>query len=145
MRTDRVHWLDPGDCSSAQRRYLNAIEELRQAVNRILFLGLFELEGHLAIYPPGGYYRKHLDRFRGVELRTLSCIFYLNADWSKDDGGLLRIYTDPVDASHYEEILPLGGRLVTFLSARFPHEVMPARRDRISITGWLKRRGDGIY
>jgi SM-20-related protein len=30
--------------------------------------------------------------------------------------------------------------LVTFLSARFIHEVLPARRERYSLTGWLKRR-----
>jgi SM-20-related protein len=30
--------------------------------------------------------------------------------------------------------------LVTFLSARFLHEVLPARRDRFSLTGWLLSR-----
>jgi SM-20-related protein len=141
VRTDRVNWLDPHTGSDAQRRYLHALEELRRAINRELFLGLFDYEGHLAIYPPGGYYRRHLDQFRGIGLRTVSCILYLNRDWTDADGGQLRLYTDPNEPSHYEEILPLGGQLVTFLSARFPHEVLPARRPRISLTGWFRRRG----
>jgi len=52
----------------------------------------------------------------------------------------LRIYTDPDDPQYGEDILPLGGTLVTFLSARFLHEVLPARRSRMSITGWFRTR-----
>lgn len=142
VRTDRVLWLDPLDCTGAQRLYLATMENLRQALNRLLLLGLFEFEGHLAVYPPGSYYRRHLDQFRGMELRTLTAVLYLNAHWSAADGGTLRIFTDPLDPTHCEEILPIGGQLVTFLSARFMHEVLPAQRDRLSITGWFKRRGE---
>jgi SM-20-related protein len=140
VRTDRVSWLDPRAGSAAQRLYLHALEELRQAINRELFLGLFDFEGQLAIYPPGGYYRKHLDQFRDIGRRTVTCVLYLNRDWTAEDGGQLRLYTDPNAPSHYEEILPLGGQLVTFLSARFLHEVLPSRRDRVSLTGWFRRR-----
>lgn len=142
VRTDRVHWLDPGHCSGAQRLYLDTLEGLRQALNRVLTLGLFDFEGHLAVYPPGSYYRKHLDQFRGAGLRTVSCVLYLNPDWTEEDGGQLRIYTETEDRDAYQEILPLGGTLVTFLSARFLHEVLPAKRARISITGWFGRRGN---
>jgi SM-20-related protein len=103
-------------------------------------LGLFELEAHLAVYPPGSFYRRHLDQFPGVGERTVTTILYLNQDWIQPGGGQLRLYTGPVDQRRYEEVLPLGGRLVTFLSARFLHEVLPARRDRLSITGWFKKR-----
>jgi SM-20-related protein len=140
VRTDRVSWLDPHACSPAQRFYLYALEELRQAINRELFIGLFDFEGHLAIYPPGSYYRKHLDQFRGIGGRTVTCVLYLNRDWTREEGGQLLIYTDPNEPSHHEEILPLGGQLVTFLSARFLHEVLPSRRDRVSLTGWFRRR-----
>jgi len=140
VRKDRIMWLDPSHCSEIQYRYLGALEELRLAVNSQLFLGLFEFEGHLAHYPPGSYYRRHLDRFQGTEQRVLTTILYLNREWRERDGGQLRLYTDPTDESRCEEIQPLAGRLVVFLSARFPHEVMPARRDRLSITGWFKRR-----
>jgi SM-20-related protein len=140
VRTDRVLWLDPATLSGAQQHYWQQLEQLRLAVNRNLFLGLHELEAHLAVYPPGTYYRKHLDQFRGLGLRQLSCVLYLNDGWGADDGGALRIYTDPQDAHAFDEVLPVGGRLVTFLSARFLHEVLPARRERYSVTGWFKRR-----
>jgi SM-20-related protein len=42
-------------------------------------------------------------------------------------------------------VLPQGGRLVAFLSDRFEHEVLPARRERMSFTGWFRRRSlDGF-
>lgn len=141
VRTDRVRWIDPCRCTPAQAAYLERLETLRRSFNQALYLGLFDFEGHLAVYPPGSYYRRHLDQFRGVELRTLTAILYLNEDWTAADGGQLRLYTDSADETRCEEILPMGGQLVTFLSDRFPHEVMLARRERVSITGWFKRRG----
>jgi SM-20-related protein len=140
VRTDRVAWLDPEALSAAQRLYWSRLEQLRLAVNRMLYLGLYELEAHLAVYPPGAYYRKHLDQFRGVGTRTLSCVLYLNEDWQAQDGGVLRIYTEPDAPDVSIAVLPKGGRLVSFFSARFLHEVEPATRERFSITGWFKRR-----
>lgn len=140
IRTDRVCWLDPLDCTPAQTRYLAALEQLRQALNAGLYLGLFDFEAHLAVYPPGTYYRKHLDQFAGIGTRRVTCVLYLNPDWQDSDGGQLRLYTAADDPSHYEDIAPQGGTLVTFLSARFLHEVLPAYRDRFSITGWFRTR-----
>jgi len=141
VRSDRVCWLDPEARDGAIGAYLARLEDLRQALNRDLMLGLFSFEGHLALYPPGSCYRRHLDQFHGVELRTLTAILYLNPDWQPADGGTLRVYTDPGRPDHHETIAPHGGTLVTFLSARFEHEVMPATRERLSLTGWFKRRG----
>jgi SM-20-related protein len=105
-----------------------------------LFLGIFEFEGLLSIYPPGCYYRKHLDQYQDNGQRIVTCILYLNHNWRSVDGGQLRLYTDPVDETRFEDILPIGGRLVTFLSSRFQHSVIPSRRERLSITGWFKTR-----
>ncbi len=140
VRTDRVLWLDPTALSPAQSGLWEHLEALRLAVNRHLFLGLYELEAHFAVYPPGAYYRKHLDQFRGMDERKLSCVLYLNDAWRPDDGGALRLYPDETDPSAAVEILPLGGRLVTFLSARFLHDVLPAGRERMSLTGWFRSR-----
>lgn len=141
VRSDRICWLDPGVHDGALGVYLGRLEELRQTLNRELTLGLFDFEGHLALYPTGSCYRRHLDQFQGWELRILTVILYLNAEWRSADGGTLRLYTDPVCPDGYVEIAPRGGTLVTFLSARFEHEVMPAVRERLSLTGWFKRRG----
>jgi SM-20-related protein len=140
MRGDQILWLDPGNALSAQQQYLVLLENLRQAVNRDLFLGLYELETHAAIYPPGSFYRRHLDGFRQGNLRTLTAILYLNPRWHARDGGELRLYLDSAPDSGFLDVLPESGRLVTFLSERFPHEVLATRRQRSSITSWFSRR-----
>ena len=66
-------------------------------------------------------------------------ILYLNESWTKADGGQLRMYFPQKDGSErVEDVLPLGGRLVVFLSEEIPHEVLPTLKERISITGWLR-------
>ncbi|MCO6705038.1 2OG-Fe(II) oxygenase, partial [Streptomyces sp. CHB9.2] len=42
----------------------------------------------------------------------------------------------------HQDVLPLGGSLVCFLSGQLPHEVLPATRERLSLTGWFRRRGE---
>ncbi|MGA8258646.1 MAG: 2OG-Fe(II) oxygenase, partial [Arenicellales bacterium] len=118
VRSDCVLWLDPAGLSAAQRRYFELLEQLRRRINQTLFLGLFEFEGHFTVYPPGAFYKKHLDRFRGARHRLVSCILYLNEDWRREDGGALRLYTDERDESATVDIHPEGGTLVAFLSER---------------------------
>lgn len=140
IRTDQVLWLDNTTLSGAQKMYFGVLEQVRLAVNRNLFLGLMEFEAHFAVYPKGSFYRKHLDQFRGIGNRTLTAILYLNKDWRDEYGGQLRIYTDPDNPAFYVDVSPQGGTLVTFLSARYLHEVLPSTRPRKSITGWFKKR-----
>lgn len=145
IRGDEVLWLDQASLTNAQKIYWDALEEVRATLNRELFLGLFDLEAHLARYPPGTYYRTHLDCHRGDSARTVSAILYLNRDWSPDDGGELRLYTDREAGSEGPrvDIAPEFGKFVLFLSADFWHEVLPARRERFSVTGWFcKRTGE---
>lgn len=137
VRTDYVMWIDPADTASPIKQYLGIIDELRRELNRKLLLGLVEFEGHIAFYPSGTYYRKHLDQFRNDDMRIITSILYLNENWHEEDGGQLRIYTGE---NSYQDILPHAGQLVTFLSAEFFHEVLPTNRERLSITGWYKKR-----
>lgn len=140
LRNDHTLWLPSCTASSAQRTYLDFMEVLRLHLNRELYLGLFEYEAHFAVYPPGHFYRKHLDVFRSDSGRMISCVLYLNSQWLADDGGALRLYLkDPPDPA-YEDIIPVAGRFVMFLSERFYHEVRPAHRERLSLTGWFKVR-----
>jgi SM-20-related protein len=136
IRGDRIGWLERGQ-SAAVDDYLDLMDALRQALNRQLLLGLADMECHFALYPPGTFYRRHLDRFRDDDLRTLSLIVYLNEDWQAEDGGALRLYLPEGD---FTDILPEAGTLACFLSADFPHEVLPATRERLSLTGWFRRR-----
>lgn len=137
IRGDGIHWLDPDHPTPAQREYLERMEALRLAINRELQLGLFDLEAHFARYPAGAFYKKHVDVFRTDERRTLSVICYLNENWRAEDGGQLRLYPEnksPVD------VLPAGGTMACFISSEMPHEVLPASRSRLSLTGWFRRR-----
>lgn len=138
IRGDHVLWIEESQAGPALKVALEKLETLRQAVNQAFFLGLFDVELHFAVYPPGAGYQRHLDRFRADDRRSLTVILYLNADWTREDGGLLRFW--PQDHGEALEIVPAGGTLVTFLSERFWHEVLPARRERLSLTGWFRRR-----
>ncbi len=42
--------------------------------------------------------------------------------------------------THAIDVMPQAGTFVAFLAADFDHEVLPARRERASLTGWLRRR-----
>ncbi len=140
LRDDAIAWLGEISDSPAQREYLARMEDLRLAANRELQLGLFDLEAHFARYPAGARYQKHLDVFQQDSQRTLSVICYLNADWHASEGGQLRIYLDRNGSGESVDILPEGGTLACFLSHRFVHEVLPATRTRLSLTGWFRRR-----
>ncbi|MPS48352.1 2OG-Fe(II) oxygenase [Methylobacillus sp.] len=144
VRGDLIHWLEHTQASPVQREFSTVMETLRESLNRHLFLGLFELENHFAIYPPGAIYNKHLDQFRGNEERQVTCILYLNKGWKAKYGGQLRLYLDGKEPEPYIDTVPLGGTLVAFLSGRFWHEVLPASQPRISLTGWFRKRGPSL-
>jgi len=136
IRGDSIQWLEQGQ-SAPSDGYLQAMDELRSALNQAFYLGLEDFECHFASYPPGAFYQKHLDRFRDDDRRTLSAVFYLNADWQPEQGGALRLYPE---GGGELDVLPTAGTLVLFMSAELPHEVLPASRERLSLTGWFRRR-----
>lgn len=140
VRGDAVLWLDEHTAAPAQRLYLDRMAALQTALNRALYLGLFSYETHFAVYPPGAFYKRHLDAFHGRPGRTLSCVLYLNDGWTDADGGHLRIYLDGDKPEPSVDVRPEAGTLVTFLSERFEHEVLPATRERASVTGWFSVR-----
>lgn len=139
IRGDRIEWLEAGQ-SAACDHYLQIMETLRLALNRDLYLGLEDYECHFALYPPGAFYHKHLDRFQDDDCRTVSAVMYLNHAWLPQQGGTLRLYPD---GQATQDIAPLANRLALFMSADMPHEVLPASRDRLSLTGWFRRRPRG--
>jgi SM-20-related protein len=137
VRGDRTLWLDEQAPAPAEIALWHTLESLRIALNESTYLGLFAFEGHYALYPPGAFYRRHRDRFRDDDARVLSCVIYLNEAWTAADGGALRLH---VSASDARDILPAGSTLVCFLADRYEHEVLPATRERLAVTGWFCRR-----
>lgn len=141
IRRDQVLWLEEAAAGPATRAYLARLEELRVAINRELFLGLFEFEGHFAVYPSGGFYKAHLDRHRGTADRVVTAILYLNDGWLPEHGGRLKIWTTPGEQEGpFELIEPRLGSLVVFLAGDFWHEVEVAHENRMSVTGWFRVR-----
>ena len=139
IRSDEVLWMDPTSLSPLQAIFWEKVAEVQQVLNRRCFLGLKSFEGHFARYPIGSFYKRHLDQFHAVPHRIVTIILYLNESWTEADGGQLRMYFPQEDGSErVEDVLPLGGRLVVFLSEEIPHEVLPTQKERISITGWLR-------
>lgn len=136
VRSDRTCWLNAS--TLAQCQLLEEMEQLREQVNRELFLGLFELESHFAIYGPGDFYQRHLDAFNGNNGRILSTVLYLNEGWQSECGGRLRIWPAPDSQTVVTEVEPRAGTLVCFLSEKIPHEVLAATRERYSIAGWFR-------
>lgn len=107
---------------------------------------LESMEIHYVLYPPGGFFERHVDDFVDARddgapppppsRRAISFICYLNdADWAERDGGALRIHGSPAGAA--VDILPEGGSLVLFDSLAVEHEVLPTNRDRTCLVGWF--------
>lgn len=152
IRGDAIQWLNRE--SLAQRRYLDAMGELQLALNKALFLGLFEYEAHFAYYPAGAFYKRHLDSFRGRANRIISTVSYLNSDWPSDAGGEMVIFAeDTADQApersgqperperqlqELARVRPEAGTFACFLSEQVPHEVLPTRQPRASIAGWFR-------
>lgn len=137
VRGDEICWVSPADVPL--QAWFQWVDELRLALNRRLFLGLFDFECHFARYPRGSFYRRHVDAFRGHQRsRVLSAVLYLTPGWQPGDGGELVLY-DAADQP-VTRVAPGAGRLVLFLSEQFPHEVLPTRRTRYSLTGWYRVR-----
>ena len=133
VRGDYIQWIDPSTASSQIQNYLGRLSDLRVFLNQALFLSLKDAEVHKTIYPIGSFYKRHLDQFKKDDHRKLSVICYLNEAWQENEGGQLRVYF----SDRQEDFFPTAGRLVCFRSDLLEHEVLPATRPRMSLTGWM--------
>ncbi|MCX5496456.1 2OG-Fe(II) oxygenase [Kaistia dalseonensis] len=140
IRRAAIRWFDGG--TAAERAFLALADGLKTAINRRLFLGLFDFECNFIAYPVGGFYGRHLDSLAGAKNRVVSLVAYLDPDWSAEDGGFLRVWSAPDDhGAPAEAIQPMAGRIVLMLSEEIPHEVLPAHRPRHAIAGWWRVNG----
>ena len=135
IRGDLTHWLDPAQPPGELAAFMKFLNEIMETLNEQFYLGLKDFECHLATYPIGSFYKKHLDRFEKDSSRSISFIFYLHEEWTNKDGGELILYNHSNEV--LEMILPRPGSMVIFLSEKFPHEVKPSLRERRSLTGWM--------
>lgn len=139
VRGDDIHWVE-AEAPLALELQQQELRQLKDAINATLYLGLHDFEGHYAAYPAGSGYARHVDRIRGDHRRVLSVVLYLNEDWDPEDGGELCLYGSQESPEPAARISPTGGTLICFLSEHVPHEVLPTRRTRLSLSGWFRRR-----
>lgn len=137
IRRDYIHWLDEASEHQATQAWFGAIKAIEASLNQQLFLGLNEFESHFACYQPGAFYKKHIDQFQQTQDRRISCVYYLNEQWSDSFGGELILY-DKSD-NLLMSVPPLANRLICF-SSDLPHEVTKTTQCRLSIAGWMKVR-----
>jgi hypothetical protein len=134
-----------------------AIEEIGRAVDKLKAAGeeiccaiggQFEcskMTFQLAHYSDGARYVRHSDVGPQTADRRLTCIYYLNPNWQRQDGGELRLYLpsgsgragsgkvqyfDPCD------VAPRMDRLIIFRS-EIEHEVLPSMASRLALSGWI--------
>lgn len=131
VRGDYTYWIDALDPVAPFRKLVHFLDELREAMNKKFFLGLQQYECHLAYYPPGTFYKKHIDRHENNSTRSLSFVFYLN----ETSGGELVLYNKNNEV--IKIVSPEPGSFICFLSDEFPHEVKPSSKERRSFTGWM--------
>ncbi len=135
VRADAIYWLEP--TTDASIAYLSIMEAVRKGLNSKLYLGLFEYECHYARYEAGAFYKTHLDAFGGKRNRVISTTYYLNQEWTAANQGELVLYA-PDAKEQVAMLAPSFNRMVVFMSERFPHEVLPTRQVRYSLTGWFR-------
>lgn len=139
IRGDFIYWLDENRDTELSP-FFGLMEELTQNLKRFCYLSLSGSEFHIAKYPAGSYYHRHLDQFNERTNRQITVLIYLNKNWQKGDGGELVIYKDD------QEIMvePIAKRLLVFKSDVIEHEVLTTNVPRYSLTGWLLHQPAGI-
>ena len=103
------------------------------------------VEASFVVYPPDGFYKRHIDSLGGVDAegsgrRRVSFICYLTESkraWTHEDGGALRCFRGE-DTDEFFDVLPESGSLVLFDSKLVWHEVRPTRRERTCLVGWFR-------
>ena len=139
IRSDRIAWTNAGQGVDAQ--WMQWLDGLQRGLNQRLFLGLAQHESHYAWYPPGASYQRHRDAFAtpGHSNRVVSLVLYLNASWPEHSGGELVLYPNAPDGSEpLAKLEPSPGRMVLFMSAELPHQVLPGQQDRYSLAAWFR-------
>jgi SM-20-related protein len=139
IRSDSILWLENHILEQLHVRPF--LGQIREQLNRELYIGIQDFEAHLAHYAEGQAYQEHLDQPNPQSFlhgqRLISFVLYLNSKWEKNHGGQLQIRQPQTGAVTILE--PRWGQLVLFRSDLVWHQVLPSRQERWSLTGWFRR------
>ena len=135
MRGDKIFWMDKSRQNIHEQHFLVIIENLITHLNNTCYAGINEYEFHYAVYEEGSGYKRHKDQFSNNNNRKYSLINYLNENWQKEDGGQLLVYLYEA----VQKIAPQSQTAVFFKSDELEHSIAISTKQRMSISGWLKR------
>ena len=139
IRGDKIKWLDRSK-DLELTRFFERVDETIGVLNRYCYLSLSGSEFHMAHYPQGTFYKRHLDQFNSRSNRLISVILYLNKNWQEGDGGELKVFLNGEERT----IAPIAKRCVIMRSDKVEHEVMITNKDRYSLPGWLLYQPVGL-
>jgi len=135
IRGDKTCWIEQKTKNESEMEFLDVIRQFTEHLNKTCFTGINACEFHYTLYEEGASYIRHRDQFKNDYNRKYSMIGYLNDNWINSDGGQLIIHNE----DNTQEIFPNNQKAVFFQSDQLEHEVAVACRQRMSVTGWLKR------
>jgi SM-20-related protein len=135
IRGDAIYWLDRKHNDIYENKFFDRMDAFVAYLNNSCYTGITSYEFHYTLYEPGTFYKRHKDQFKNNSSRQFSIISYLNEDWTLKDGGELLIQLPDGEQS----IAPTNGKTVFFKSNELEHEVLNTTKNRMSITGWLKK------
>lgn len=139
IRGDVIYWLDK-ERDQKLESFFCLMDELMLALRRYCFLSLSGSEFHIAKYPAGTHYERHLDQFSERSNRQITVLIYLNRNWKDGDGGELKMYVE----NETYLVKPVAKRLLLFKSGSIEHEVLKTNVPRYSLTGWLLHQPSGL-
>lgn len=139
IRGDFIYWLDRSK-DTELAPFFSLMDELNQNLKQYCYLSLSDSEFHIAKYPAGSHYKKHIDQFQERSNRQITVLIYLNEKWKPGDGGELKIYRN--GGNFLFE--PIAKRLLLFKSECVEHEVLTTHVPRYSLTGWLLRQPSSV-
>ena len=134
-----MYWLSRQNDTELQELF-HRTDELIERIKRLCFLSISDFECHLAYYPEGTFYQKHVDQFKERNNRVISFVLYLNENWQAGDGGELIIHQENEEI----KVEPLKNRLILFKSAEVLHEVALTHKPRMSVTGCMLHNPVGL-
>lgn len=142
VRSDSTFWFEHENPSQELQPLADFLQQLRQELNRQLYLGINNMEFHFARYGHGNHYDAHFDQFQSTNglqgERLITLVLYLNPNWSAQNGGNLCIYSDD-QCSMTQKIAPEWGKMILFDSKTIFHGVEECAAERYSFTGWFRR------
>jgi SM-20-related protein len=135
VRLSQTCWIDNWEENKALCSLYDLKQEMMRELNEYFRLSMKRFESQFALYPEGGFYKKHLDQLRTGMHRQVSCIFYLN---DCHNGGELILYDQHDRNKESATISPRKGDCVLFFSGQIFHEVLATNSPRFSLTTWFR-------